>query len=939
MIRIKNVTLKNFLSVGNTTQAVTLDEHGLTLILGENVDQGAAGSRNGVGKAQPLHSRVLTPTGWKTMGEIEVGQEVITPSGDVSVVIGVFPQGVTPVYRLTFSDGRTAESCDKHLWKVWHQPKSNSPSEWSVTELSDVIEMRKKRKWVFVPLGHKVGTHQEYFLDPWFVGAMIGDGCLSQRACGFSSIDEFIIEKMKKFLPTGITLKRKSQNRCDWVICSNISQRGRSFTNPVKEEFNRLGLNGTSETKFIPDIYKNGSISQRIALLQGLIDTDGYVNPKGSISYTTVSERLALDVQEVVRSIGGLAKISKRTNRTYVYKGERRRCRDIFTVSIRYQNTHDLISLPRKKRGNPTNQHDLKLRIEKIERVEDQPTQCIMIDHPDHLYITDDYVVTHNTTIIQAICYALYGQPLTSIKRDNLVNKINQKAMAVSLDFEVSGKTYRIERGRKPNFLRFYVNDGLVNSEGTDEAHGENKITQQEIEKAIGMSHLLFKHVVALHTKTTAFLDMNAKDQREVIEELLGITQLSVKAAELKDLNKQIRDEIKAEEIRIKTVIDSNEKIQKTINDLKFKNMVWDKEHVKKLEKLNKAIDQLKEIDIETEISNQKILVEWNRLSSEVSRFERDASRIERAYTSTDSSIKRITDQLSIAEEKKCHTCGQEVHDEKHQEIVAELLESKALLESERKQIEEELFSIGRDLERSILDLEQLGQQPVVHYDTMEQSLNHRHTLDKLEQDFLRESESQSPYLDQVANLSSSALQDISYDYLNELVRLKEHQDFLLKLLTDKNSFIRKKIIDQNLSYLNVRLNSYLEKLRLPHEVVFQSDLSVEITRVGKEYDFAQLSNGEANRLVLALAWSFRDVWETMNKPLNLLMIDELVDSGLDSDGTDLALGILKKSARERGKNIFLISHKEGLESRVETVLKVIYENNFTSFNENSEVI
>ena len=541
------------------------------------------------------------------------------------------------------------------------------------------------------------------------------------------------------------------------------------------------------------------------------------------------------------------------------------------------------------------------------------------------------------TTLIQAICYALYGQPLTSIKKDNLVNKTNQKQMSVSLDLEVGTKTYRIERGRKPNFLRFYVNDGLVNHEGTDEAHGESKITQEEIEKVIGCSHQLFKHIVALHSKTVPFLDMSAKDQREIIEELLGITQLSSKADQLKDLVKQIKDEIKGEEIRIKTVIDSNDKIQKTINELHFKNKMWDKEHTAKLLKLEKAIDNMNEIDIETEITNQRLLVEFNRLSMEVMRFERDAVRVEKSYNTVDSSIQRIDTQLGFADQNKCHTCGQDVHDDKHAEILKDLQDRKAQLVADREIAENELAEAAGELEKAISELTALGNQPTVNYDNIEQAMNHRHTLDKLISDITREAAVESPYLDQIANLSTSGIQDISYDYRNELVRLKEHQDFLVKLLTDKNSFIRKKIIDQNLSYLNVRLNSYLDKIQLPHEVTFQSDLSVEISLLGKEYDFAQLSNGEANRLVLALAWSFRDVWETMNKPLNLLMIDELVDSGMDSAGMDLALEILKKTARERGKNIFLISHNDSLTSRVPRILLVQKENNFTSFVTDTE--
>ena len=541
------------------------------------------------------------------------------------------------------------------------------------------------------------------------------------------------------------------------------------------------------------------------------------------------------------------------------------------------------------------------------------------------------------TTLIQAICYAIYGLPLTNIKRDNLINKINQKGMVVSLDFATGSKTYRIERGRKPNFLRFYVNDGLVNSDGTDEAHGENKHTQEEIEKIIGCSHLLFKHIVALHSKTVPFLDMNAGAQRDVIEELLGITQLSMKAEKLKELIKQVKDEVKSEEIRIKTVIESNEKIQRTINDLKFKSKLWEQEHTKKIDKLTKAIENMRQIDIEVEINNQRILTEFNRISQEVMRFERDAARVEKTYNSALESVNRIDGQLTTVEEKKCHTCGQDVHDDKHQEILNDLLARKARYEAERIAAESELFAVGSELERAFDEMNKLGASPEVNYDSMEQALNHRHTLDKLESDYSRESSIDSPYIDQIANLSTSGIQEVSRDYVNELTVLQQHQEFLQKLLTDKNSFIRKKIIDQNLSYLNVRLNSYLDKLQLPHEVVFKSDLSVEITRLGKEYDFAQLSNGEANRLVLALAWSFRDVWETMNQPLNLLMIDELVDSGMDSKGMDLALEILKKNARDRSKNIFLISHKDELTSRVPRILLVQFENNFTSFVTDTE--
>jgi DNA repair exonuclease SbcCD ATPase subunit len=154
----------------------------------------------------------------------------------------------------------------------------------------------------------------------------------------------------------------------------------------------------------------------------------------------------------------------------------------------------------------------------------------------------------------------------------------------------------------------------------------------------------------------------------------------------------------------------------------------------------------------------------------------------------------------------------------------------------------------------------------------------------------------------------------------------------LYKLLTNKDSFIRKKIIDQNLNYLNKRLGYYIDKLGLPHIVKFQNDLTVEITQLGQELDFDNLSRGERNRLILSMSFAFRDVWEGIYQSINLLFIDELVDSGMDSAGVESALAILKKMSRERGKNIYLISHKDELQGRVNSVLRVIKENGFTSY-------
>jgi len=226
-----------------------------------------------------------------------------------------------------------------------------------------------------------------------------------------------------------------------------------------------------------------------------------------------------------------------------------------------------------------------------------------------------------------------------------------------------------------------------------------------------------------------------------------------------------------------------------------------------------------------------------------------------------------------------------------------------------------------------------------VFYDSLDDAYNHRSSLDKLKAELEGLKLQVDPYQEQIVEMQETAIQDVDYTTLNEIVRVKDHQEFLQRLLTSKDSFIRKRIIDQNLAFLNKRLAYYLERIGLPHSVVFLNDLTVEIQELGRDLDFDNLSRGERNRLILSLSWAFRDVWENLYQPINLLFIDELVDSGMDSSGVENSLAILKKISRERKKSVWLVSHKDELAGRVNNILTVIKENGFTSYNTDIEVI
>ena len=542
---------------------------------------------------------------------------------------------------------------------------------------------------------------------------------------------------------------------------------------------------------------------------------------------------------------------------------------------------------------------------------------------------------TGKTTIINGLSYAIYGNALTNIKKDNLVNKINSKGMLVTMSFERDGTTYHIERGRKPNVLKFTVNGSEMKPADLDESQGDSRETQKAIEQVFGMSHDMFKHLVALNTYTEPFLSMKAADQRAIIEQLLGITQLSEKAEALKEAVRISKDNINAENTKIETIKISNDRIQQSIDALERKLRMWDEQKETSLANLSKAIERLLDIDIDVEIANQRALVEWNKNKKDrdalVSLIAKQTAALEREQRSLE---KAQTELVSLAEHK-CHSCGQDLHDEKHETMmtakalqVTEATESVAIHQTELSDLKEAIASLG-----------ELGACPAVTYDSLEQALNHKNTLDGLERDLVIKDAETNPYQEQIEELKNTAVQEIDWNAVNNLVRIKEHQEFLYKLLTNKDSFIRKRIIDQNLAFLNQRLTYYLDRIGLPHIVEFQNDLTVIITQLGQDLDFDNLSRGERNRLILSMSWAFRDVWENLYQAINLLFIDELVDSGMDASGVESSIAVLKKMTRERQKNVFLISHRDDLTSRVNHVLKVIKENGFTSYSNDVEIV
>lgn len=621
------------------------------------------------------------------------------------------------------------------------------------------------------------------------------------------------------------------------------------------------------------------------------------------------------------------------------------------------------------------------------------------------------------TVIINALSYVLFGQALTKIKQGNLVNKTNEKAMLVTLDFEKGGREYHVERGRKPNIFKVVVDGVDIDDSENNEAQGDSRETQKHLgEVALGFSHDMFRNIIALNTSNVPFLSMTANDQRGIIEQLLGVTQLSEKADALKILIKETKDNLKEEEFRINALIEANKQVESNIKTTTMKSNVWEKSKETKMTESAEAIAQLQNIDIDgefvihkehadyAELVNSTNIVgeglaelEAENLESEkyilqckgeyadvdsiaktarnkIVQLEKDMVRDERLIVTNTGTIENLNIELEAIEHSNCPTCNQHVEGDTHETLKADVLSKISASEDTISHCTEALGLARKDIEAAhaaiegtVDELDRIGTEidingasisgnngkiakinakvaeakaelaaakptSVPFYKDIADAYNHKSTIDMLEQALKTEMDTVNPYTDQLQMLADS-IKEVTYDVINDLTSKKDHQDFLLKLLTSKDSFIRKKIIEQNLAFLNSRLSHYLDTIGLPHVVKFMPNLEVEISELGRDLDFDNLSRGERTRLILSLSWAFRDVYENLNEKINIMFIDELLDNGMDGSGVDSSLVALKQMIRDTNRDVFLVSHKEEIIPRVNTILKVTKNNGFTEFS------
>jgi DNA repair exonuclease SbcCD ATPase subunit len=527
------------------------------------------------------------------------------------------------------------------------------------------------------------------------------------------------------------------------------------------------------------------------------------------------------------------------------------------------------------------------------------------------------------TTIINAICYALFNKPFDNISLQRLINSTNNSKstlMEVRLFLKKGDDEYEIYRCRGETFnIQVICNGEDVT---LDSVMGNDKFVQE----IIGMSYDLFTKIIIFSGNSTPFLMLPVSQQRAQIEELFNITLLTEKAVTLKEKIKQTENDINVQEALIKQQENAVKMYNKQVKEAEERVYRWIADNARQIEALKMSMDDIKDVDMDKErelhesyAANMK---EYAAAVSELKLLEKDR-------TALDKEVNALAKELQHLMEAKCPYCLQEYAGAQEKLTEKEdILEEKIIrLDGLTLKVEEaEDWKVSLDIKGGMIKNSQ-------HFSSMEQALKVAATAASAAQRIRDLEVAENPHVDALESLKKNSVAEISYDELNALKRELDHQQFLLKLLTNKDSFIRRRIINQTIPFLNKRLNSYTKEIGLQHIVKFDDDMSCTVSEYGRELDFGNLSSGEKKRVNLSLSLAFRDVLHHLHSKFNCLFIDE-IDASLDGTGVEQIFKLLKQKTRDDGLGMWIISHRPEAIGRFDRNITVRKENGFSQIIE-----
>ena len=582
---------------------------------------------------------------------------------------------------------------------------------------------------------------------------------------------------------------------------------------------------------------------------------------------------------------------------------------------------------------------------------------CILGENPD-----DDSEDSRNgvgkSAIIDALCYVLFGKVIRGISNQKLINKMSSKGqMVVWVEFVKGEYAYHVERTERPGkllLLRKPVDstEDFKAKENRkmkfDVARGKTETTNQIIE-ILGFDITLFEYLVANSSESIEFFKLKEDQQRAVVEPLFGFTIMSIKAAILKEDRKEKNKQLVEVESATEATKQANARITEQINELKQRSEMWERRNKDTIAELKESIELLESVDVESEIAIIKEMDKLNTSLSELTakirqleteqtarvsaktQFERDATRAVAEMEKAQATIESL-------DKSECPTCKQhwepdpEVREEAKTLLAeaettgAESLEAFEKLDGEIEEHQKLIDAVVVD-KKDIA--EQLSEVTSVEltYQSIEEAASAGTELENIQKQLVSTSVETNPHSESIAGLTTDALKVVDDSEVQKLRRMIRHYTYLIELLTKRDSFLRQLIIDRWLPILNSRIAYWLDILALPHHITFNPDLTITIMDYGEEFDYGNLSKGQRTRVRVALNFSFQDVFEYMNYPINVLAVDELLDTGMDSSGATNSLTALREICNKKEKRVFLITHRDDIAAKVDDTMKIILEN------------
>lgn len=513
------------------------------------------------------------------------------------------------------------------------------------------------------------------------------------------------------------------------------------------------------------------------------------------------------------------------------------------------------------------------------------------------------------STIINAIAYAMYDKPISNISKDNLVNNINKKNMEVATEFTApNGKRYTVKRNRKMK-AGAAGNAVYIFEDGKDITPDSVSNANDLIVKIIGIPYELFVRIVVFSASHTPFLDLPttshyAANQKDIIEELFGLTMLTQKADKLKEIIKDTESRLVTQRVKIEAHEKEMERYQAQLESAKKRVVSWETSNNESIAELESKLESVASVNVD----QQKLLhAELSDVKNALSDALEEQRLIDTAIKAHQKKIKKYANELAHLRDDKCPYCLQSFSE--GQDKITQLVESITSLDGEVAKLTAELTLIDDNVSSlSHKHKDVKGKIVVSDIDDLV-SISNQSTQIQAKIEELKAAV--NPYIEPLDELTAMAIEPIKYDEINKVTKELEHQKFLLKLLTKKDSFVRKALLNKNIPFLNQKLAHYLTVLGLPHKVEFTHEMTASISQFGHELDFGNLSAGQRARVNLALSFAFRDVLQNMHTKVNVCMLDEALDHGLDTVGVQSAIKMLKRKARDEGLSMFIITHRD----------------------------